>query len=145
MLPRSPSSSTLVMVSKGMPTLVNQAATASLLGASITQRALPSARLAKLRYPLTSGSCCAACANWRIWSAENFPAGRVCVHMNFAIVIHFLFMLMVSLSSQFVLEGRNSQPGPLSHTLDGVYWARRLTVHASAAAPFPGRYMPLSS
>jgi len=49
MLPRSPSSSTFVMLSKGMPIFVNQAATASLAGASIMQTALPSARLAKLR------------------------------------------------------------------------------------------------
>src|SRR5438046_1581337 len=111
MLPRSPSSSTLVMVSKGMPTLVNQAATASLLGASITQRALPSARLAKLRYPLTSGSCCAACANWRSWSAENFPAGRVCVHMNFAITFISFFFVNHFLESSFKDEPYR-QPRP---------------------------------
>src|SRR5215472_6667591 len=87
MLPRSPSSSTLVMLSKGIRIFTNQAATASLVGASITQTALPSARLAKLRYPLTVGSCWAAWANWLSWAAENAPGGIVCVHMNFAIVL----------------------------------------------------------
>src|SRR5437879_2833587 len=104
MLPRSPSSSTFVMLSKGMPIFLNQAAIASLLEASITQTALPSARLAKLRYPLTVGSCCAACANWRSWSAENFPDGMVCVHMNFAMMI-VPFFFVVSYLSQVADDG----------------------------------------
>src|SRR6476620_10516871 len=62
-VPRSPSSSTGVMLSQGTFIFLNQAARDSLSGASITHMILPSARLQKLRYGLMTGSFLAASAS----------------------------------------------------------------------------------
>src|SRR5262245_28566665 len=63
--------------------LPNQAASASLLGASMTQKTIPSARLRKLRYGLTTVSARAALAICSTCSRFIAPAGRLWQLMNF--------------------------------------------------------------